>query len=128
LAKDPGYIDVLETWSRDENLWVRRVSLVAPVYLRRAKYEEPLASELDQRTLQICERLLPDDEKYIRKAVDWSIRAVIARHYKIAREWMFNQLEKKLPRHAYSTLKLAAKKLEPKDQKAFLQRIESNSK
>ena len=128
LAEEPSYMDFIESWVADENLWVRRAALVAPVYLRRAKYDEPLASELDRRTLKICEAMLGDGgEKYIRKAVDWSIRAVITRHYAIARDWLFRMLETSLPQHAYTTLKSAAKKLEPDDLAAFLKTIEYRS-
>ena len=70
LARDPGYMEVLEGWVEDENFWVRRAALVAPVYLRRAKYPEQVMLDLDRRTLAICGALLNDQGKYIRKAVD----------------------------------------------------------
>ena len=120
LAVDPNYMDVIENWVKDENLWVRRASLVAPVYLRRAKYSEQVMLDLDRRTLAICDTLLNDREKYIRKAVDWSIREVIKRRYDLGREWLFAQADCELSRTARSTLKLAAKKLTEHDQTIFL--------
>ena len=120
LAKDPGYMDVIEDWVEDENFWVRRASLVAPVYLRRAKYSEQVMFDLDQRTLAICDARLNDREKYIRKAVDWSVREVIKRRYDLGREWLFAQADSELSRTARSTLKLAAKKLTEHDQAIFL--------
>jgi len=120
LAKDPSYMDVIEDWVEDENLWVRRASLVAPVYLRRAKYLEQVMLDLDRRTLAICDALLNDREKYIRKAVDWSVREVIKRRYDLGREWLFAQAGSELSRTARSTLKLAAKKLTEHDQAIFL--------
>jgi len=120
LAKDPSYMDVIEDWVEDENFWVRRASLVAPVYLRRAKYSEQVALDIDRRTLAICDALLNDQEKYIRKAVDWSVREVIKRRYDLGREWLFTQADSELSRTARSTLKLAAKKLAEHDQAIFL--------
>jgi len=99
---------------------IRRASLVAPVYLRRAEYSEQVALDLDRRTLAICDALLNDREKYIRKAVDWSVREVIKRRYDLGREWLFAQADSELSRTARSTLKLAAKKLTEHDQAFFL--------
>lgn len=120
LAKDPGYMDVIEGWVEDENLWVRRAALVAPVYLRRAKHTEQVSLDLDRRTLALCRSLLDDGEKYIRKAVDWSIRQAIRRNYDLGREWMLAQAAAKHSRIGRATLKLAAKKLTKTDRKAFL--------
>ena len=120
LAKDPGYMDVIEGWVEDENLWVRRAALVAPVYLRRAKHTEQASLDLDRRTLALCKSLLDDGEKYIRKAVDWSIRQAIGRNYDLGNEWMLAQAAAKHSRIGRATLKLAAKKLTEADRKAFL--------
>jgi 3-methyladenine DNA glycosylase AlkD len=119
LAKDARYMDVLETWQADPNFWVRRVALVTPVFLRRAKFPEGLALELDNRTLAMCAALLEDGEKYIRKAVDWSIRAVIRRRYELGRDWLMAQAAEKPSGVRRSTLKLAAKKLEKADAELF---------
>ena len=124
LAESPGYMDVLESWVENENFWVRRATLVAPVYLRGAKYAENVALDLDRRTLAICEALLDDQEKYIRKAVDWSVREVIKRHYDLGREWVMTQAVVGPSRTARTTLKLAAKKLTDVDRLAFLAALE----
>ena len=124
LAENPRYMDVLEAWVKEENFWVRRVALVAPVYLRRAKYSEDVALDLDRRTLRICEALLDDQEKYIRKAVDWSVREVIKRRYDLGREWLMAQAASGPSRTARTTLKLAAKKLTEIDRTAFLTALE----
>ncbi len=124
LAENPRYMDVLEGWVEDGNFWVRRVALVAPVYLRRAKYSENVALDLDRRALAICAALLDDQEKYIRKAVDWSVREVIKRHYYLGRQWMMAQAAGQSSRTARRTLKLAAKKLNEIDRVAFLTALE----
>lgn len=124
LAEDPGYMEVLEGWIGDGKFWVRRAALVAPVYLRGAKHTEEVALDLDRRTLAICKALLDDQEKYIRKAVDWSVREVIKRHYDVGREWLMTQAAAEPSRIARTTLKLAAKKLSEIDRVAFLAAIE----
>ncbi len=124
LAEDPGYMDTLESWIDDANFWVRRAALVSTVLLRRAKYDEPLASELDGRALAMCAQLLDDKEHYIRKAVDWTVREVIKRHEDLAYEWMLVQASRGLSSVGRSTLKLAANKLPTVKQKEFLGAIE----
>jgi len=124
LAEDPSYMDVLEGWVGNENFWVRRATLVASVYLRRGKYSENVAMDLDRRTLTLCEALLNDQENYIRKAVDWSVREVIKRHYDLGREWLMAQAGTVPSRTARTTLKQAAKKLNEADRLVFLAALE----
>lgn len=124
LADDPNYMDQLETWIDDNNFWVRRAALVSTVILRRAKYSEVVAEGLDQRTLRMCSILLEDGEKYIRQAVDWTVREVVKRHYALAFTWMVDQVESGLGAVGRSTLKLSAKKLNETDRQYFLAAIE----
>lgn len=124
LAEDPGYMDHLETWLSDENFWVRRAALVVPVLLRRANYSADLARMLDERTLAMSSKLLEDPEKYIRKAVDWTVREVIKRHYDLGFQWLLEQARSHPPGIARSTLKLASKKLTTQDQAIFLHALE----
>lgn len=125
LAEDPGYMEELEGWIDDENFWVRRAAIVSTVLLRRAQYEEPLATELDRRALAMCARLLDDGEHYIRKAIDWGVREVIKRHEDLAYAWMMDQAGRGLTHVARSTLKLAAKKLPPERQANFLKAVQA---
>jgi len=120
LARDAALMDELEGWISSENFWVRRAALVSTVYLRRAKFDSLLARALDQRALDMCLALLDDDEGYIRKAVDWTVRAVLARHYELGRDWMMQRLDGQLSRVARSTLRKAAAKLEDPDRDLFL--------
>jgi 3-methyladenine DNA glycosylase AlkD len=123
LAEDPGYMDELESWLSDENFWVRRAAIVSTILLRRAKYSEALAEGLDRRTLTMCARLLDDDEHYVRKAVDWTVREVIKRHEDLAFAWMLDQASASLSSIGRSTLKLAAKKLSKAKQARFLEAL-----
>jgi 3-methyladenine DNA glycosylase AlkD len=119
LAEEPRYMEVLESWIDHENFWFRRAALVAPVYLRRAKFSPEVAMDLNQRTLGMAESLLNDDEKYIRKAVDWTVREVIKRDYDLGFEWLQAQGQLGPSRIAKSTLRLASKKLSEEDQREF---------
>jgi 3-methyladenine DNA glycosylase AlkD len=124
LAEAPAYMNEIETWVEDDDLWIRRAAVVTPILLRRAKYQSDLALELDRRTLAICKALIDDGEKYIRKAVDWPIREVIGRNYDLARDWMIEQAAGLPSKISRSTLKKAAKKLMPADYDTFICIIE----
>jgi 3-methyladenine DNA glycosylase AlkD len=75
----------------------------------------------------MCESLLYDDEKYIRKAVDWGVREVLRRNYNLARDWMIERATEGLEQPALSSLKLAAKKLDEADRNDFFRMIEELS-
>lgn len=123
LAEDARYMDVLETWLHDESVWVRRAALVSTVYLRRSNFPTELGEELDRRTLAMASVLLDDKENYIRKAVDWTVREVIKRHYRMGQEWLMTWACSKPSKIAKSTLRLISKKLTAQDQEAFLSKL-----
>jgi 3-methyladenine DNA glycosylase AlkD len=126
ICQEPGYMDELERWIEDDNFWVRRAALVTSTRLRNAKFDQELKDELDRRTLAMCRALMYDDEKYIRKAVDWGVRDVLRRNYALGRDWLLARAEEDLEQPALSSLKLAAKKLDEGDREAFLRRVGSN--
>ena len=125
ICQEPGYMEAVEKWATDQNFWIRRAALVTTTRLRNAKIPDDVRQDLDRRTLALCRALLYDEEKYIRKAVDWTVREVLRRNYPLARAWMMERAKEGLQQPALSTLKLAAKKLEEGDQKTFLREIES---
>jgi 3-methyladenine DNA glycosylase AlkD len=120
LAQDARFMDIIESWVHDENLWIRRAALVSTVYLRRSKFAPETSLALDQRALAMCDALINDKEHYIRKAVDWAIREVIGRHYETARDWMMAQANRDPSKTARSTLRAAAKKLSGTDRDQLL--------
>jgi 3-methyladenine DNA glycosylase AlkD len=120
LAENAEYMDQLEDWAGNDNFWVRRVAIVSTVLLRRGKFDRALARSLNEWTLRLCERLLDDEEKYIRKAVDWAIRELIKRDYELGREFLLERASRQPGHPERATLKLAAKKLHPADQARFL--------
>jgi 3-methyladenine DNA glycosylase AlkD len=124
LVEDPQYMDVLEQWVDDSNLWVRRAALASTVTLRRFKGDAVMRRDLNERVLEICLRLLDDSEHYVRKAVDWAIREGIRRDYTLGRDWLMERGAGELTSIARSTLKKSAKKLKPADEDKFLKKIE----
>jgi 3-methyladenine DNA glycosylase AlkD len=123
LAEDPAYMQVLERWVDDSNVWIRRAALASTVVLRRSKAAPAMLEALNQRTLGICLRLLDDNEHYIRKAVDWAVREVLRRDYELGKQWLMERGKGELSAVARSTLKKSAKKLLPDDQEQFLRQI-----
>jgi 3-methyladenine DNA glycosylase AlkD len=123
LAEDPAYMQDLEGWVDDPNVWVRRAALASTVVLRRSKLAPEIRNSLDKRTLGICLHLLDDEEHYVRKAVDWAVREVIRRDYALGKAWLMERNQTALSSVARSTLKKAAKKLTPRDQEQFLHNL-----
>jgi 3-methyladenine DNA glycosylase AlkD len=126
IIENPSVMNELEKWIDDPNFWVRRAALVTTVYLRNGKFDDDQALELDALALAMCAARLEDDEKYIRKAVDWAVREVIKRHYNLAFEWMLTKAESAPSSTARSTLNLAAKKLEEEDRARLVEILYSN--
>jgi 3-methyladenine DNA glycosylase AlkD len=119
LAEEPAFMEKLETWSDNENFWVRRAALVATVSLRGSRLEPGQLLTLNRRTLKMCARLLDDPEPYIRKAVDWGLRELVKRDYGLGRDFLFDRAAHEPAYPARATLKLAARKLKEKDQQRF---------
>jgi 3-methyladenine DNA glycosylase AlkD len=64
---DPGTTEVIDRWVTDDDFWIRRAALLA---LRRRLRD---GFELD-RFLHYADRLLPEREFFIRKAIGWVAR------------------------------------------------------
>ena len=70
LAKDRKASRFLKKWSGSENFWMRRASLISPILLfRRGLGDTALFYSFAQR-------LLPEKEFFIRKAIGWGIREI----------------------------------------------------
>ena len=76
LAADPARLDLVEGWTRDPNMWVRRAALVAT--LPWAKLTHPSADEraARERILGWAAALVPDRDRFIQKAVGWWVRSL----------------------------------------------------
>jgi 3-methyladenine DNA glycosylase AlkD len=67
LLRYPALAKRMAVWSRDRNMWVRRASIVSLIPSARK------AAALDL-LYEIAERLHPDREDLIQKAVGWALR------------------------------------------------------
>ena len=77
LAKDrPGVTPVVEAWVVDEDLWLRRSSIICQVGHK---------DDVDQSLLaRACEANLSDEDFFIRKAIGWALRD----HARVAPDWV----------------------------------------
>ncbi len=69
LIADPSRLNVVETWVADPNLWVRRAALVVTLPWTRQNHPTPEEFAARERILGWAERLVPDRNWFIQKAV-----------------------------------------------------------
>ena len=76
LVAQPSRLEVVEGWTRDPSMWVRRAALVAA--LPWAKLTHPDAAERAsrERVLGWAESYVPDRDWFIQKAVAWWLRTL----------------------------------------------------
>jgi 3-methyladenine DNA glycosylase AlkD len=104
--------DPLFSLARSEDLWERRIAIIATFYfIRNERYEE---------TLKIAKTLLDDKEDLIHKAVGWMLREV-GKKDMATEETFLKQHYKEMPR---TMLRYAIEKFpEPKRQKYLKGRV-----
>lgn len=78
LREDPGLLQRLPVWARDEDFWVRRTALLGQL--------EDLNGGLGSFELfeQIAAPMLPEREFFIRKAIGWVLRDVSKKRPELA--------------------------------------------
>ena len=99
---------VLYELARSENLWEKRIAIVATyAFIRQNQFEE---------TLKISEILLSDKHDLIHKAVGWMLREVSKKNEKILEEFLEKHYSK-IPR---TTLRYAIEKFPEEKRKRYL--------
>ncbi|WP_210506131.1 DNA alkylation repair protein [Naasia sp. SYSU D00057] len=93
--------DLLERLADGKSLWERRVAMIATFTALKAGDASP--------TLAIAERLLPDREDLIQKAVGWMLREVGKR---VSREALTRFLDEAAPRMGRTALSYATEHLD----------------
>ena len=89
--RDGQVADVdVRRWAASEDVWTRRMALVATTALNRRGGSEP------KQTLDICERLVDDGHPLIRKALSWALRALVPTAPEAV--WAFVSAHPELPR------------------------------
>jgi 3-methyladenine DNA glycosylase AlkD len=110
LEKDKKAYDYLKKWSRSDNFWMRRASLISQILLfRHGKGDHKLF-------FGFAERMLGEKEFFIRKAIGWCIREIS----KPDPEKAFEFLKKIKGRASALTLREGAKRLPEKMRKIIL--------
>ena len=70
LENDRKAYRYLKKWSRSENFWMRRASLISPILLFRKGRGD------NQLFYVFAERMLEEKEFFIRKAIGWGLREI----------------------------------------------------
>lgn len=68
LGKDKRAYQYLRTWSRSDNFWMRRASLISQILLFREKKGDT------KLFFRFAERMIGEKEFFIRKAIGWGLR------------------------------------------------------
>lgn len=97
----------LVTWNSSKNPWLRRISIVSLIYYASLKRKAPPLSKV----FPLVERLLMDEDPYVRKGVGWTLREC----YKIDPKQTYAFLKKHIRDLApvsfsYATEKVTSKK------------------
>jgi 3-methyladenine DNA glycosylase AlkD len=76
LVADPARLDLVETWSADPAMWVRRAALVATLPWTRARHPTPVEAAARDRILGWAVAYAADRDWFIQKAVGWWLRSL----------------------------------------------------
>lgn len=105
--------DVLFTLAKSQNMWKRRIAIIATFYfVRKGEFRD---------TLAIAELLLEDKQDLIHKAVGWMLREVGKRD-KLAEVKFLNAHAYHMPR---TMLRYAIERFPESERRAFLSRTQS---
>jgi 3-methyladenine DNA glycosylase AlkD len=110
----PGVGSILDTWSTDDNFWIRRYSLL--VLMRGLVRDE----EYWGRFVRYADSMIEEKEFFIRKAIGWTLREVskvrpepvaeyVRRHMAVISGVTFREAVKYLPEPEQGELRAAYK-------------------
>jgi 3-methyladenine DNA glycosylase AlkD len=112
VARFPPFHTTLDRWSRDEDFWIRRASMLALLEpLRRGDGDF-------ERFARYADAMLEEKEFFIRKSIGWVLREISKKRPGLVAEWL-------TPRAARASgvmVREAVKYLDPKQRDAILAR------
>ncbi len=79
LLADPSRLDVVEGWTRDPSMWVRRAALVATLPWTKMNFPKPEDIAIRERVLGWAAGYADDRDWFIQKAIAWWLRD-LSRH------------------------------------------------
>ncbi len=89
VAQDPRVAEaVIERWSRDDDLWLRRASMLAQLPALRVG-----GGDFDLFA-QFASRMLEEKEFFIRKAIGWVLRDVSKKRPDLAYEFLLKHIDR----------------------------------
>ena len=74
LIADPSRLDVVEGWVGSDHMWSRRAALVMTLPWARMNNPKPAEIAARERILGWAERMVPDRDWFIQKAIGWWLR------------------------------------------------------
>ena len=99
IIRIEGYDQIMLEWSKDSNIWLRRVAIL---------YQLSLKDKVDKQVLdKILVNNLGDSEFFINKAIGWALRD----YSKVNPEWVRKFIEKNRSEMANLSLREASKYL-----------------
>ncbi|HMQ92391.1 MAG TPA: DNA alkylation repair protein [Amaricoccus sp.] len=78
LVAQPERVDTVESWTRDDNRWVRRAALVATLPWSRHTHPGPEDRAARERILGWAATYVADRDWFIQKSVAWWLRSLSA--------------------------------------------------
>ncbi len=112
LEKDKKAYKYLKKWSRSDNFWMRRASLISQILLFRKDAGDK------KLFFKFAEDMIGEKEFFIRKAIGWALREIA----KASPEEAFDFLMKVKDRASGLTLREGAKRLPEKMKKIILEK------
>ena len=76
LTADPDRLDVVESWTSDPNLWVRRAALVATLPWTKSNHPSAAETAARDRILGWAAGYVSDPDWFIQKSVSWWLRSL----------------------------------------------------
>lgn len=76
LTAVPGRLDIVEGWTRDPSMWVRRAALVATLPWSKLNHPSEAERAARARILGWAEGMVADRDWFIQKAVAWWLRSL----------------------------------------------------
>ena len=108
LYNNPEKSEILLEFSRSENLWIRRISIVSTfTFIKNSEFN---------KTLEIANLLLNDDHDLIHKAVGWMLREIYKRDEILIKQFL-RQNYAQIPR---TTLRYAIERMDKEERLLYL--------
>ncbi len=76
LVADPSRIDEIESWTTDENMWVRRAALVMTLPWTKMNHPGKEDLAIRERVLGWAAGYVDDHQWFIQKAIGWWLRSL----------------------------------------------------